>query len=80
MAELSRASYSLMVSLLPAIATVVGVVVLTQLPSVAEIAGVALVIAGVAVHRDLDEDAAALHSASREEYGRARPANTEGEG
>jgi inner membrane transporter RhtA len=52
MARLSRASYALMVSLLPATATVIGVVVLSQVPSPAELAGVALVIAGVALHRD----------------------------
>jgi inner membrane transporter RhtA len=75
MARLSRAAYSLMVSLLPAIATVIGVIVLTQLPSAAELAGVALVIGGVAVHRDVDEDAGSLHSCSRREYGRANPAN-----
>jgi inner membrane transporter RhtA len=79
MAHLSRASYSLMVSLLPAIATVIGVVVLTQLPTTAELAGVALVIGGVAVHRDVDEDAGSLHSTSRTGYGRAKPANSEGE-
>jgi inner membrane transporter RhtA len=49
--RLPRATYSLMVSLLPAVATVVGIVVLTQIPSVAEVAGVAAVIAGVALHR-----------------------------
>jgi len=52
MRELPRATYALMVSLLPATATVIGVVVLAQLPSPAELAGVALVIAGVALHRD----------------------------
>jgi len=52
MSRLSRATYSLMVSLLPATATVVGVVVLAQIPSVPELLGVALVIAGVAIHRD----------------------------
>jgi inner membrane transporter RhtA len=51
MAELSRATYALMVSLLPATATVIGIVVLAQIPTVAEAAGVALVIAGVAIHR-----------------------------
>ncbi len=55
MARLSRATYSLMVSLLPATATVVGVVVLAQIPSVLELLGVALVIAGVAIHRDRSE-------------------------
>ena len=41
-----------MVSLLPATATVIGIVVLAQVPSPAEALGVALVIAGVAVHRE----------------------------
>ena len=52
MARLSRGSYALMVSLLPATATVVGVLVLTQVPASVEVAGVALVIAGVALHRE----------------------------
>jgi inner membrane transporter RhtA len=52
MRELPRATYALMVSLLPATATIVGVVVLAQLPSARDLAGVALVIAGVALHRD----------------------------
>jgi inner membrane transporter RhtA len=55
MARLPRATYALMVSLLPATATVIGVVVLTQVPSPAESAGVALVIAGVALHREPSE-------------------------
>ena len=52
MQRLARASYALMVSLLPATATVIGVIVLAQVPSAAEALGVALVIAGVAVHRE----------------------------
>jgi inner membrane transporter RhtA len=52
MARLSRSAYALMVSLLPATATVIGVVVLTQIPSLTEIAGVALVVVGVALHRE----------------------------
>ena len=52
MARLSRAAYALMVSLLPATATVVGLVVLTQVPSPSDVAGIALVIAGVALHRE----------------------------
>lgn len=51
MRRLPRATYALLVSLLPATATVVGVVVLAQVPSVREAAGVALVVAGVALHR-----------------------------
>jgi inner membrane transporter RhtA len=52
MARLSRSTYSLMVSLLPATATVIGVVVLAQIPSALEVFGVALVIGGVAIHRE----------------------------
>jgi inner membrane transporter RhtA len=52
MRRLPRATYALMVSLLPATATLIGIVVLTQIPSLAEAAGVALVIAGVALHRE----------------------------
>jgi inner membrane transporter RhtA len=51
MARLPRASYALLVSLLPATACAVGVLVLAQVPSPAEAAGVALVVAGVALHR-----------------------------
>jgi inner membrane transporter RhtA len=51
MARLPRATYSLMVSLLPATATVIGVVVLSQVPSAIEVAGVALVVSAVALHR-----------------------------
>jgi inner membrane transporter RhtA len=52
MARLTRSAYALMVSLLPATATVVGLVVLTQVPTAADVAGIALVIAGVALHRE----------------------------
>jgi inner membrane transporter RhtA len=55
MARLGRSAYALMVSLLPATAVVVGIVVLGQVPTLAAIAGVALVMAGVAGHRDRDQ-------------------------
>jgi inner membrane transporter RhtA len=51
MARLPRATYALFVALLPATATVVGVVVLRQLPTAVDLAGIALVMAGVALHR-----------------------------
>jgi inner membrane transporter RhtA len=51
MARLLRATYALLVALLPATATVVGIGVLAQLPTVAEAAGVGLVVAGVALHQ-----------------------------
>jgi len=47
MARLRRATYALMMALLPATATVVGIVVLTQIPTPVEVTGVALVIVGV---------------------------------
>ena len=52
MARLTRAAYALMVSLLPATATVVGLLVLTQVPSATDALGIALVIVGVALHRE----------------------------
>jgi inner membrane transporter RhtA len=52
MARLSRATYSLLVSLLPATATVIGIVVLAQLPTPLEVAGVVLVVGAVALHRE----------------------------
>ena len=55
MRRLTRATYALMVSLLPATATVIGIVVLTQIPSAKELTGVALVIVGVALHRERAE-------------------------
>jgi inner membrane transporter RhtA len=55
MARLPRATYALMVALLPAVATVVGIVVLVQVPSWVEAGGVGLVIAGVALHRQRSE-------------------------
>jgi inner membrane transporter RhtA len=51
MARLRHATFALMLSVLPASATVVGLVVLAQLPTVADLAGVALVIAAIATHR-----------------------------
>lgn len=50
--RLSRSTYALLVSLLPATATVVGVVVLRQIPTARELIGVGLVVLGVAAHRD----------------------------
>ncbi|MGZ4165932.1 MAG: EamA family transporter [Solirubrobacteraceae bacterium] len=51
MARLPRATYATMVALLPALATLIGIVVLAQIPSWIEVAGVALVVAGVGLHR-----------------------------
>jgi inner membrane transporter RhtA len=52
MARLPRATFALMLALLPAAATVIGLVVLGQVPTPADLAGIALVVAGLAVHRE----------------------------
>jgi inner membrane transporter RhtA len=56
MARLPRASYALLMSLLPATATVIGLVVLTQVPTIGEIIGVGLVVVAVAVHNQRPAD------------------------
>jgi len=55
MARLSQATFALMLSLLPATACLVGIVVLRQIPSIAELTGVGAVIAGVALKRSADD-------------------------
>src|SRR5262249_13976367 len=51
MARLPRASFALMLTLLPASATVIGAIVLGQIPSPRDLVGIALVMAAMAVHR-----------------------------
>ena len=70
MRRLARATYALMVSLLPATAVVVGLVVLAQVPSAAERVAVALVIGGVALHRP-PEDGSVRRRDPRERRPRA---------
>ncbi|SFO27440.1 inner membrane transporter RhtA [Mesorhizobium sp. NFR06] len=55
MARLPRASFALMLSLLPLTATLIGVIVLRQVPSLTDCLGIALVIAGVAFHKPASE-------------------------
>ena len=55
MARLSKATFALMLSLLPATACLVGIVVLRQVPSISELSGVGAVIAGVALKRSADD-------------------------
>jgi inner membrane transporter RhtA len=52
MARLPRATFAMLLALLPATACLVGAVVLHQLPSRAETIGIALVAAGIAIHRE----------------------------
>jgi inner membrane transporter RhtA len=51
MARLPRASFALMMSILPATATAIGFLVLRQVPSVLELFGIGLVIVGIALPR-----------------------------
>jgi inner membrane transporter RhtA len=50
MARLPRATFALMLAILPATATGIGLVVLGQVPTVQDLLGIALVVAGVALH------------------------------
>jgi inner membrane transporter RhtA len=50
MARLPRATFSLMLALLPVFAAVTGAIVLRQVPTVQDVAGIALVVLGVAIH------------------------------
>lgn len=51
MARLPRATFALLLALLPATASVIGIVVLHQIPGSIEMTGIALVIVGVKLHR-----------------------------
>jgi inner membrane transporter RhtA len=61
MARLPRATYALFVALLPATATVIGVIVLHQLPSPVDLVGIGLVMIGVALHRPVSTDRERTH-------------------
>ncbi len=56
MARLTRATFALMLALLPATATAIGLLVLAQVPTGRDLLGVALVIAGIAAHRDAHQE------------------------
>ncbi|HZF33296.1 MAG TPA: EamA family transporter [Candidatus Angelobacter sp.] len=51
MSRLPRNSFALMLALLPATATLVGALVLAQIPTGRDLLGIALVMAGIALHR-----------------------------
>jgi inner membrane transporter RhtA len=57
MARLSRSTFALLLSILPATAMAIGVLVLGQIPATVEVLGVLLVVLGVAVHEEADEPA-----------------------
>jgi inner membrane transporter RhtA len=48
---MAMASFALMLALLPASATLIGVMVLAQIPSGQDMIGVRLVMSGVAIHK-----------------------------
>jgi inner membrane transporter RhtA len=52
MARLPRATFAFLLALLPASATVIGLIVLGQIPTWRDLVGIAAVIAGVALHRE----------------------------
>jgi inner membrane transporter RhtA len=52
MARLLRSTFALMLSILPASATVIGLVVLGQLPTPQDLLGVVLVVVAIAVHQE----------------------------
>jgi inner membrane transporter RhtA len=51
MSRLPRSSFAFLLALLPATATIIGVIVLRQIPSAVDVVGVLLVMIGVAVHK-----------------------------
>jgi inner membrane transporter RhtA len=55
MSRLPRESFALLLALLPASATLIGIVVLAQIPALRDVIGIALVMLGVAVHRSAAE-------------------------
>jgi inner membrane transporter RhtA len=59
MSRLPRASFALLLALLPATATIIGAIVLAQVPSARDILGILLVMFGVAVHKPGDPTEAA---------------------
>ena len=56
MARLERATFALMLSILPATATLIGVLVLGQIPTVIELIGVLLVVVAVVVHESFEAE------------------------
>ncbi len=52
MARLPQATFALLLSLLPASAAIIGIVVLHQIPTLLEIAGILFVAFGVVLHKE----------------------------
>jgi inner membrane transporter RhtA len=62
MARLPRATFSLMLALLPMLGTIIGAIVLGQLPTGQDLLGIALVVVGVALHQVPAEDGLHRHA------------------
>jgi inner membrane transporter RhtA len=58
MAQLPRATFALMLALLPATAAVIGLLVLNQRPTPIDAAGIALIVCGVAIHQESSSEGA----------------------
>ena len=56
MARLPRATFALMLALLPMLGTIIGAIVLRQLPTGQDLLGIALVVLGVALHQIPDDE------------------------
>jgi inner membrane transporter RhtA len=54
MACLPQATFALLLSLLPASAAIIGIIVLHQIPTLIEVAGILFVVVGVIVHKETD--------------------------
>ncbi|MFC9439544.1 DMT family transporter [Nocardia sp. NPDC057030] len=52
MARLRRDTFALLLSILPAVATVIGIVVLAQVPTIQELTGIALIAGGISMHQE----------------------------
>ena len=55
MSRLPRSSFALLLALLPATATIIGVIVLAQIPSLKDVFGVLILMSGVAIHKPAHE-------------------------
>ncbi len=64
MSRLPRASFALLLAILPATATIIAAIVLAQIPTAQDILGIALVMIGIAVHRP----AAVAHQVTKQEH------------
>jgi inner membrane transporter RhtA len=60
MSRLPRASFALLLALLPATATIIAALVLAQIPSAKDLAGIALVMGGVAMHKPVEKEPAPI--------------------